>query len=61
MNTTSSTEKKLYRPSDVMDIFDISRPTFNDWCKKGVFQKISIPGQRRVYVTAQSVDKLIRK
>lgn len=54
-------EKKVYTPGQVMDMFHISRPTFGDWCKKGVFDKIQIPGQRRVYVTAASVDKLIRK
>jgi predicted site-specific integrase-resolvase len=55
-----STEKRLYTPSEVMTIFKISRPTFGDWCKKGILKKIPIPGQRRVFVSAESVEKLIK-
>lgn len=51
---------KLYTPSDVMKIFQISRPTFEEWCRKGTFKKITIPGRRRVFVSAESVDKLIQ-
>jgi predicted site-specific integrase-resolvase len=53
--------KKIYTPAEVMNLFKISRPTFGDWCRKGVFQKIHIPGQRRVYVKAESVEKLLTK
>lgn len=53
------TQRRLYTPIQVMQLFDISRPTFGEWCKKGVFQKIVIPGQRRVFVSAESVEKLL--
>lgn len=50
---------RLYTPKEVQDIFKISRPTFGEWCRRGHLDKITIPGQRRVYVRAESVDKLI--
>lgn len=53
------TQPKVYTPDEVMRIFSISRPTFGDWCRKGVLEKISIPGMRRVYVKAASVDKIL--
>jgi hypothetical protein len=59
--TLKAMDKKLYTPDEVMKMFNVTRPTFTDWTKKGVFQKISIPGQRRVYVTAESVEKIINK
>lgn len=52
-------QRRPYTPTEVMDLFDISRPTFGEWCKKGVFKKITIPGQRRVYVSRESVNKLL--
>jgi predicted site-specific integrase-resolvase len=52
-------QRKVYTPSDVMNIFQISRPTFSDWKRKGIFKVIAIPGQRRIYVTAESVDQLL--
>jgi predicted site-specific integrase-resolvase len=48
-------QPKIYTPHEVMQIFKISRPTFTDWCKKGLFQKIEIEGQRRIYVSSESV------
>jgi predicted site-specific integrase-resolvase len=53
------TQPRVYTANEVMNIFKISRPTFGDWCRKGVFKKISIPGTRRVFLNADSVDKLI--
>lgn len=57
--TKEKGERRAYTPNEVMELFHISRPTFADWCNKGVFQKISIPGRRRVYVSAESVEKLL--
>jgi len=51
--------KKILTPNEVLQIFSITRPTLADWCKKGLLEKIQIPGQRRVYVSAASIDKLI--
>jgi predicted site-specific integrase-resolvase len=59
METITLEKKLVYTPSEVMEIFSISRPTFGDWCKKGVLRKIQIRGQRRVYVSADDVEKLI--
>lgn len=53
------TTKNIYTPSEVMELFSISRVTFSEWCRKGVFEKIEIPGQRRVYVTGASVRKVL--
>lgn len=55
----NATGKSLYTPNEVMEIFDISRPTFQDWCSKGVLKKVTIPGQRRVFVDSQSVKDII--
>ncbi|MEJ1241640.1 helix-turn-helix domain-containing protein [Chryseolinea sp. T2] len=55
-----STAMSVLTPGEVMQIFKISRPTFGDWCRKGIFQKVSIPGRRRTYVTKASVDKLLQ-
>jgi predicted site-specific integrase-resolvase len=52
-------QRRVYTPGEVMNLFKIRRPTFGEWCRKGVLEKIDIPGQRRVYVKAESVDKLI--
>lgn len=46
-------------PNFVMNELDISRPTLNDWCRKGILRKIQIPGARRVYITKESFDKLV--
>jgi predicted site-specific integrase-resolvase len=51
--------RKLYTPQEVMELFQISRPTFCDWANKGLFKRVTIPGQRRVYLTSESVDKLL--
>ena len=61
MSTTKNKEvaRKVYTPNEVMDMFQISRPTFGDWMRKGIFKIVSIPGQRRIYVTAESVEKLL--
>ncbi|WP_369074973.1 helix-turn-helix domain-containing protein [Chryseosolibacter histidini] len=50
---------KVYTPEEVRTIFNISAPTFRDWVQSGIFQKITIPGKRRVFITSQSVEKLI--
>jgi hypothetical protein len=52
-------QRRVYTPGEVMDLFKISRPTFGEWCRKGIFERIDIPGARRGYVTAKSVDNLI--
>ena len=58
MNTQQK-ERKLYTPREVCELFQISRVTFGEWCRKGHFQKITIPGQRRIFVTSESVDKIL--
>lgn len=52
---------KALTPKYVMDQLDISRPTLNNWCKKGILTKIQIPGARRVYITSESFNKLVNK
>lgn len=52
--------KQAYTPKYVMAELDISRPTLNDWCRKGILKKIHVPGARRVYITRESFDKIIK-
>ena len=54
-------EKKLYTPKETCQIFSISRPTLNDWCKRNVLSKIAIPNRRRVFITGESIDRLINQ
>jgi predicted site-specific integrase-resolvase len=54
-------QKRIITPKAVMDEFDITRPTFNQWVKNGTLEKITVPGSRRVYITAQSVDKILKQ
>lgn len=44
-----------------MDELEISRPTLNAWVRNGALEKIKIPGSRRVYISASSVNALMQK
>lgn len=58
--TESQNQKRAYSPRYVMDQLNISRPTLNDWCKKGILKKIQIPGARRVYISKDSFDQIVK-
>ena len=59
MRKNNEGSRRVYTPNEIMAMFDISRPTFSEWRRKGIFKTISIPGRRRIFVTAESVEKLL--
>jgi predicted site-specific integrase-resolvase len=58
---TDLENRQIVTPKEVMKEFKISRPTFNQWVKNGVLNKIQIPGTRRIYITTESILKLLNK
>lgn len=54
-------DRDLLTAKQAMQLFQISRVTLNEWCRKGVLEKIHIPGMRRIFIKGSSVDNIIKK
>jgi predicted DNA-binding transcriptional regulator AlpA len=50
---------RVYTYPEVMKIFKISRPTLDEWVEAKIFQRISVPGRRRCYITGESVERIL--
>lgn len=54
-------EKRLYTAKETCKLFSISRVTLHEWSKRGLLEKISIPNRRRIFISGQSVERLINQ
>jgi predicted DNA-binding transcriptional regulator AlpA len=52
-------EERLLSLKNVMDIFSIKRTTVTRWIQKGHLVQIKLPCTAKVYITENSVKKLI--
>jgi len=53
-------QRRVYTQNETCEMLSISRPTLADWARKGILQKITVPGQRRTYVLGDSIEKLLK-
>ena len=58
METPGLTEKPLYKIAEICQLFNISRPTVNDWIKHGKLRRVKI--RSRVYFLGNEVRALIK-
>ncbi len=54
LNNLPKKRKNPYTAKEVLEMFNISRPTLHRWGKKGILEKIDVGG--RIYFTVDSVE-----
>jgi predicted site-specific integrase-resolvase len=52
--------EKLYKPSDIARICNVTTPTIHNWIKKGVLKVISFPHGRKK-ITRDCLEQFLRE
>lgn len=57
LDTPGLTEKPLYKVAEICELFKISRPTVNEWARKGQLRKVKVGA--RVFFLGKDIDRIL--